>query len=576
MTSERRPAGGSGGSGGGVLDVIERVGNRLPDPTMLFLIGMVLVMVLSWIAVQQQWSVEQMLPRVVETADDGSAVQWEPTGRVLRAKSLFSSEGLFWAIRSMKDNFISFAPLGVVLVGMLGIGVAERSGLIASLLKGFMMLVPGVLLTPAMVFIGIMSSMAMDAGYVVLPPLAAALYKAIGRPPLAGLAAVFAGVAAGFNANLFVTGLDPMLAELSTLGARSVDADYQVAATCNWWFMIGSTIVMTLTGWGVTSFFVERRLARKSVEEGGPAPATDDDLSAQRLTRVEKRGLRVALVTIAALMVLLGVLITVPGSPLYTFEIPGPDGQPGVSAERWIPPVADAAPPAGAQLVDGQWLVPLRPPFPKWVIAIVPLIFLGFVIPGITYGAATGSIRSSKDLATMFTESMANMAPIIVLAFFAAQFIEHFRWSGLDTMLATAGGQALGQAALPTPVLLVAFVLLTAVFNLFVGSMSAKYTMFAPIFVPMFMMVGISPELTQATYRIGDSVTNIVTPLNAYLVIILVFMQKFVPKAGMGTLISTMLPYTIVFGIVWMLLLLAWYWLGIPLGPGGPLAYTGS
>lgn len=559
-----------------MLDVIERVGNRLPDPTMLFLIGMVLVMVLSWIAVQQQWSVEQMLPRVVETADDGSAVQWEPTGRVLRAKSLFSSEGLFWAIRSMKDNFISFAPLGVVLVGMLGIGVAERSGLIASLLKGFMMLVPGVLLTPAMVFIGIMSSMAMDAGYVVLPPLAAALYKAIGRPPLAGLAAVFAGVAAGFNANLFVTGLDPMLAELSTLGARSVDADYQVAATCNWWFMIGSTIVMTLTGWGVTSFFVERRLARKSVEEGGPAPATDDDLSAQRLTRVEKRGLRVALVTIAALMVLLGVLITVPGSPLYTFEIPGPDGQPGVSAERWIPPVADAAPPAGAQLVDGQWLVPLRPPFPKWVIAIVPLIFLGFVIPGITYGAATGSIRSSKDLATMFTESMANMAPIIVLAFFAAQFIEHFRWSGLDTMLATAGGQALGQAALPTPVLLVAFVLLTAVFNLFVGSMSAKYTMFAPIFVPMFMMVGISPELTQATYRIGDSVTNIVTPLNAYLVIILVFMQKFVPKAGMGTLISTMLPYTIVFGIVWMLLLLAWYWLGIPLGPGGPLAYTGS
>lgn len=576
MTSERRPAGGSGGSGGGVLDVIERVGNRLPDPTMLFLIGMVLVMVLSWIAVQQQWSVEQMLPRVVETADGGSAVQWEPTGRVLRAKSLFSSEGLFWAIRSMKDNFISFAPLGVVLVGMLGIGVAERSGLIASLLKGFMMLVPGVLLTPAMVFIGIMSSMAMDAGYVVLPPLAAALYKAIGRPPLAGLAAVFAGVAAGFNANLFVTGLDPMLAELSTLGARSVDADYQVAATCNWWFMIGSTIVMTLTGWGVTSFFVERRLARKSVEEGGPAPATDDDLSAQRLTRVEKRGLRVALVTIAALMVLLGVLITVPGSPLYTFEIPGPEGQPGVSAERWIPPVADAAPPAGAQLVDGQWLVPLRPPFPKWVIAIVPLIFLGFVIPGITYGAATGSIRSSKDLATMFTESMANMAPIIVLAFFAAQFIEHFRWSGLDTMLATAGGQALGQAALPTPVLLVAFVLLTAVFNLFVGSMSAKYTMFAPIFVPMFMMVGISPELTQATYRIGDSVTNIVTPLNAYLVIILVFMQKFVPKAGMGTLISTMLPYTIVFGIVWMLLLLAWYWLGIPLGPGGPLAYTGS
>jgi len=433
----------------------------------------------------------------------------------------------------MVDNFMAFPPLGVVLVGMLGIGVAERTGLIGALLKAFMLVVPGMLLTPAMIFIGIMSSMAMDAGYVVLPPLAAALYKAVGRSPLAGLAAVFAGVSAGFNANLFITGLDPMLAGFATTGATVIDPDYVVNPACNWWFMIASTFVITIAGWATTAWFVERRLKSKAPEDGGPTIPTDGDLDAQRLQPNEIRGLRVALGALIAVLAIFIAMIIPDGGPLH-----------GVGDR-----------------------------FDRWVECIVPMIFFCFVVPGIAYGVTLKNIKNDKALARIFVESMASMAPIIVLAFFAAQFIEYFHWSGLDRMLAMAGGQALGQADMSPGALIVAFILVTLVFNLFIGSMSAKYAMFAPIFIPMFMMVGIAPELTQAAYRIGDSVSNIITPLNAYLIIILVFMQKFVPRGGMGTLISTMLPYTFVFTIVWSIMLLLWMKLGIPLGDDGFLVY---
>jgi len=211
--------------------------------------------------------------------------------------------------------------------------------------------------------------------------------------------------------------------------------------------------------------------------------------------------------------------------------------------------------------------------FPRWVNAIVPLLFVQFIVPAIVFGVVTRTVASDRDVAKLMIDSMAAMAPIIVLAFFAAQFIEAFAWTGLDRMLAMWGGQFLGQAGLPVGLLLVAFILMTMVFNLFIGSMSAKYAMFAPIFIPMFMLVGIAPELTQAAYRIGDSVSNIITPLNAYLIIVLVFMQKFVPRGGMGTLISTMLPYTIGFTIVWTIMLLGWVALDIPLGPDGHLTY---
>ena len=564
---------------GGWLGWIEKVGNRLPDPATLFLIGTILVMIASAVAVKSGWVVHERLPDhsagLVHT-DDGSqaAVKWIETGRTFEANNILTRDGIFWAISSMVENFINFAPLGIVLVGMLGIGIAERTGFIGSALKAMLMVVPQKLLTPAMVFLGIMSSMTSDAGYIILPPLAAALYKAVGRAPLAGLAAVFAGVAAGFNANLVITSLDPMLSDLATMGAQVIDPNYEVNPACNLWFMIASTIVMTGVGWFVADVIVEKRLANKPAEEGGPSPVDVSDLEAQRLNPEDKRALKIAGIVFAIALTAVIAMVNISGSPLYTYELESP-AKPGKMITVEVVEVEAGAPlPEGAIEKDGQVFVRSKNIFPRWVKAIVPLVLIVFIIPGIVYGVVQKKIHNDRDVAKLLTESMAGMAPIVVMAFFAGQFVEHFKYSGLDKMLAMSGGQALGQAALPTSLLIVAFILMTMCFNMFVGSMSAKYTIFAPIFIPMFMMVNISPELTQCAYRIGDSVTNCITPLNPYMVILLAFMKNIAPKGGMGTLISTMLPFTIIFSIVWTIMLLVWFWLGIPLGLDGHLNYS--
>jgi aminobenzoyl-glutamate transport protein len=473
----------------------------------------------------------------------------------------------------MVKNFINFAPLGIVLVGMLGIGIAERTGFIGSALKAMLMVVPKQLLTPAVVFMGIMSSLTSDAGYIILPPLAAALYKAVGRSPLAGLAAVFAGVAAGFNANLFITSLEPLLAGLANGGAQVIDADYQLNPACNWWFMIVSTFVMTGVGWFVADVIVEKRLAAKSPEEGGPAPVDASDLAQQKLSPADWRALKISTAVFVVGVAVVLALINIPGSPLYTYQMKSPSN-PAQEVAAEVVKLADGqSSPEGSVERDGLLLVPSTNVFPRWVKAIVPLVFIVFIIPGIVYGVVQKKIRSDRDVTRLLTDSMAGMASIIVMAFFAGQFVEHFKYSGLDKMLAMTGGQALGQAGLPRSMLLVAFILMTMCFNMFVGSMSAKYTMFAPIFIPMFMMVHIAPELTQCAYRIGDSVTNCITPLNPYMVIMLAFMKNIAPKGGMGTLISTMLPFSIIFCVVWTILLLIWVAFGIPLGPDGHLVY---
>jgi len=565
------------GSPGSWLGWIERIGNRLPDPATLFLIGTVLVMIASAVVAKSGFVVEERLPEQTATAALGQAaygeaepdtsVKWVATGKTYEANNILTRDGLFWAISSMVKNFINFAPLGIVLVGMLGIGIAERTGFIGSALKAMLMVVPAQLLTPAVVFMGIMSSMTSDAGYIILPPLAAALYKAVGRSPLAGLAAVFAGVAAGFNANLFITSLEPLLAGLANGGAQVIDPDYQLNPACNWWFMIVSTVVMTGVGWFVADMIVEKRLAAKSPEEGGPTPVDARDLAKQKLSPEDWRALKISTAVFVGGLVVVLALINIPGSPLYTYQMQSP-----ANPEQMIPAELTELP-GGSVDPDARILVPSANIFPRWVKAIVPLVFIIFIIPGIVYGVVKKKIRNDRDVAKLLTDSMAGMAPIIVMAFFAGQFVEHFKYSGLDTMLAMTGGQMLGQAALPTSMMLVAFIGMTMCFNMFVGSMSAKYTMFAPIFIPMFMMVGIAPELTQCAYRIGDSVTNCITPLNPYMVIMLAFMKNIAPKGGMGTLISTMLPFSIIFSIVWTIMLLIWVGFGIPLGPDGHLVY---
>ncbi|MGH0030595.1 MAG: AbgT family transporter [Myxococcota bacterium] len=518
----------------GWLDRVERAGNALPDPTTLFVLGALLVLVGAELAVQLDWSVEKTVTQV-GTGPAGEPVQ-ERVQVEVRPTRLLSGDGIFWILKTLVTNFTGFPPLGVVLVGMLGIGVAERSGFIGALLKGLLLAVPDRLLTPTVFFVGVMSSMGLDAGYVVLPPVAAALYQAVGRSPLVGLGAVFAGVSAGFSANLFITSLDPLLSELSTSSAQLLDPAYVVTADANWWFMIASTVLLTGVGWAVTAWWVEPRMARREAASDGAAdtPAAPDDAMAGPLTAPERRGLVFAVGAAAAATGLFALASVLPGWPLH-----GDDG-----------------------------------PFPRWVRVIVPLLFLVFLLPGVVYGAVTGRIRNDKDVASMMGETMASMGSYLVLAFFAGQFIAWFAYTGLGEMLAISGGRALAAARLPPALLMVGFIGVVAVGNLFIGSMSAKYAFFAPVFVPMFMQTGIAPELTQAAYRVGDSVSNVITPLNPYVVILLAFMQRYAKDAGIGTLVALMLPYALVFGVIWSALLVAWVVLGVPLGPHGALVYT--
>ncbi len=522
----------------GALDLIEFIGNKLPDPAIIFVIGAALVILFSTLGTALGWEVDELRPVVATDASGARTMALEPTGNVIQPVSLLSPDGLYWMISTMVSNFINFPPLGIVLVGMLGIGVAERTGMIAATLKAMMLVTPMKLLTPMMVFLGVMSSVGSDAGYIILPPLAAALYQSVGRSPLAGIAAVFAGVSGGFSANFFVGGGDVVIAGLTKVGVNVIDPGYTVVPTCNIYFMAASVFLLTFVGWAVTAFFVEPRLSTRTPEEGGPSAAKKVDLSSEGLSRDEKRGLLLALLSIVIVLAISAACIALPGWPLYGTA---PNG----TAARW---------PGG----------------------IVPIIFFAFLAPGLVYGVVTGSVKTSSAAVQLMVESMKAMGPIIVLAFFAAQFIGYFNHSNLGRMLAMAGGEALATAKMPIEALVIAFVCVSAFFNLFVGSMSAKYAMLSPIFVPMFMLVGVSPELTQMSYRIGDSVTNIITPLNPYMVIILVVMQRFAPKSGMGTMIAMMLPYTVLFLIAWSAMIIVWFEFGWDLGIGGPLHYVPS
>ena len=520
------------GFAGRLLNAVEWAGNKLPDPVTLFVIGALLVPVISQVVYMLGWEVEMVAP-----TQAGREVVLQGTGETIRALPMLTWDSLYGWTSRLIDNFLKFPPLGIVLVGMLGIGVAERSGLIGALMKALMVITPKQLLTPMMVFVGVMSSAGSDAGYVVLPPIAALLYLSVGRSPLAGIAAVFAGVSAGFCANLLITALDPILAGFSQSAAQIVAPDYTVDPRSNYWFAAVSTLFLTVIGWGVTAWFVEPRLNQRHADRGGPSLPTELDHETTRISPLEKRGL---IWTGLAALTVGGIaysLIAVPGLMLH-----GTD--PDSGKDRWIE-------------------------------VIVPLLFIGFLLPGLVYGIAAKSIRNDKDVARMMTESIAALAPIIVLAFFAGQFIKWFDQSNLGAMLAITGGRAIAESGLPTWAVLTAFILLVAVLNLFIGSMSAKYTLLAPVFIPMFMIgASMSPELTQAAYRVGDSCTNIITPLNAYLIIILVFVQKYDKKAGMGTMIALMLPYSVVFFITWTALLLAWVSFGFQLGPEGPLEYV--
>ncbi len=563
-----------------ILNFIELIGNKLPTPTTLFVIFCLVALPASYIAEARGWAVAAVQPRAVKGPDgldvidpstgrpeielapqfvvevrpvrdqDGHPVLDEKNQlktesvvtdrpRIITARSLLTADGIYHILSRMVFNFVNFAPLGIVVSVLLGVAVAEKSGLIAALLRSAGPLIPRRLVTPALVFLGTTSSVASDAGYVVLPPLAAALFASAGRAPLAGIAAVFAGIAGGFSANVFLTGIDPVMSSLSTAAAGTIEPGYDVRPTATWFFAASSGFVLAMAGWAVTAWITEPRLARDPDTAGSGLVKPPDPLS-----RAEKRGVVLAG---AAMLVILGLFfasVNIPGWPLHGT---------GPSAPR-----ADGR----VDTVD------------RWSVAIVPTMFLVFLIPGILYGLATGTVKGEKDVMRMMGLSIGEVAPMIVLAFFAGQFIDFLKYSRLDQMAAIAGGTALASLDMHWALLIVLFILLTIALDFLVSSMSAKYTIMAPIFVPMFMLIGLAPELTQAAYRVADSVVNMITPLNAYLIIILAVVQKYRPKAGIGTILSLMIPYSITFTIVWTVWLLIWVGTGLPLGIGSRLWYS--
>ena len=505
MSAEKAKA--STGSSG-FLATVERVGNKLPDPAMLFVGLLVIVWVLSWLLSYFTYSIVD--PR---------------TGAPIVIVNQLSGGEFTKFLSGLVTNFMGFGPVGTVLVAMLGIGVAEHTGFITTGIRALLNVTAKWLLTPMVILVGIMSHSAVDAGYVLVIPIGGVIFYAAGRHPLAGIAAAFAGVSGGFSANFLPAALDPLLQGLTEGGARLLDPDISVNVLNNYFFTTASSLLIVGLGWWITDRIVEPRIS------GTPIDGDAEDLpEIHDLKPEERRGLRWSLIA-------MGVAIAI----LIATLIP--------ESSSW----RDA---------DGN-LVTFSAPIMQ---SIVALIFILFLLPGIVFGYVAGTVKGTKDIIEGMTRSMHSMAYYLVIMFFIAQFVYSFGASNLGTLLALEGAEALKSLQNYPAILIVGIVLLTGFVNLFVGSASGKWGLLAPIFVPMLMSLGISPDLTQAAYRVGDSSTNIITPLMPYFPLVVVYCQRYVKGTGIGTLAAMMLPYSLWFLAVWTTFLLVYYWIGLPLG----------
>ena len=491
------------------LGTVERVGNRLPHPATLFAILAAVIVIVSGIASKL-----------------GLEVIHPGTGELVRPVSLLTVEGLHRILTEMVSNFTGFAPLGVVLVAMLGIGVMEASGLIAAALRLLVLSAPRRLLTFVIVLAGVLSNTASEIGYVLLVPLGGIIFLGAGRHPIAGLAAAFAGVSGGYSANLLLGTVDPLLAGLSEEAARIVDDGYRVNPAANYFFMVVSTFVISATGTWVTERIVIPRLGEYQGEE--------KQSEIETLSQEEWRGLRFA----AAAFLLVGAWVLWGTVPLDGF------------------------------LRNPETGSLLRSPF---LSGIVAFIFLGGTAVGVSYGVGSGKFRSDTDVMDGMGKTVSTLGSYLVLVFFAAQFVAYFNWTNLGLIFAVKGAETLQASGLGGIQLMLAFVVLSSVINLFMGSASAKWAVMAPVFVPMFMLLGYTPELTQTAYRIGDSSSNIISPMMSYFALIVAFFERYDKKSGIGTVVATMLPYTVAFMLVWSVLLIIWMLLDLPVGPGAGL-----
>lgn len=492
------------------LAVVERAGNALPHPAIMFLYLTVFVLLLS--AIVSALGIEAAHPVTKET---------------IQSSNLLSLKGLHLILTDMVKNFTSFAPLGTVLVAMLGFSIAEKSGLLPALLRLLVMKSPRQLLIPAILLAGVLSHTAGDVGYVLLIPLAAMTFHSVGMNPLAGLAICFAGVSGGFAANLLLSTADVLLSGISQEAARIIDKNYIVTPVSNWYFMATSSFLIvgigTLVANKITIPFAGKYTG-DTVREG----LTD-------LTPAEKRGLKYAGLTTLALVIFIALGII----------------------------------PDNGYLRDPSTDI-FHSPLLKGVVVMV--FFFG-ALTGLAYAYGAKTFKNQNDVVNAMQDAMATMAPYLVLVFFASQFIAFFNASNVGLILAVKGSEVLKAAGLGIIPLMLGFIVLVCLLDLVIGSASAKWALIAPIFVPMFMLVGAAPELSQAAYRVADSVVNIISPLMSYFPLILAFAIKYDPRARVGTVIALMLPYTIAFFLFWSMMLFIWIFFELPLGPGANLLY---
>lgn len=539
--SKKKSGGKAGESAGGFLGLIEKIGNKLPNPFWLFVILAGLVAITSWIG-----------------STIGMSATQPDSGETVEVENLLTADGIQRMVTDAVENFTSFPPLGVILTVMLGVAVAEHSGLLSALVRSMVAKVGPKVLTFTLALAGVTGSVASDAVYVILIPLGAMSFHALGRSPIVGAMVAFAASSAGFNSSLILNITDLLLASISTPAAQLVDENYDVSPLANIFFVIPSAVVLTLIITAVTELFVNKRahdlvdhdkidysqVSFDNAAGGGNDDSGNDDSDqgdAQdqlKLAAEEKAGLRATGIALLVMLAAYFALLFIPGSPLA-----GPDGE----------------------VMDSPLIRSIA----------VPIAGV-FFLCGIVYGLVSKSISSSADIPEFMAAGLKTMLPMIVLFFAVAQFLAWFEWSNLGVWTAITGSELLNRADLPPILLFAGVVALVALLNLFITSGSAQWALMAPVIVPMLMYVGTSPEVTQMLFRIGDSPTNIITPMSPYFALALTFLQRYYKRSGVGTLMSLALPYSISMIVGWFAFFMVWYFLGIPLGPGSPMEYPAS
>lgn len=510
------------------LDGVEWLGNLLPHPVTLFFLLAVGIVLLSGLFGWMGVAVED--PRPVGASgrsEDG----------MITAISLMNGDGLRRIFTGLVSNFTGFAPLGVVLTAMLGIGVAERSGLLSAAVRALVLSASPRVVTVAIVFAGVISNTASEVGYVVLIPLAGAVYYSLGRHPLAGMAAAFAGVSGGYSANLLIGTIDPLLAGITEEAARLIDPSYQVTATASYYFMFVSTFLVTIIGSLVSIFIVEPKLGPYDPSRADPAVLDED--GAAPLSGKERKGLWMAGLGVLAVLGLMALTLLPEWGVLRDPE------------------------------TGDQMRSPFFSGFAVWIL-------LFFLVVGFAYGRVVGTVRNDRDVIDGMASGLSTLGLYLVIVFFAAQFVAFFNWTNLGAITAVNGAIFLENTGMTGPAVFIGFIAICAFVNLMVGSASAQWALTAPIFVPMLMLIGYSPEVIQTAYRIGDSTTNIITPMMSYFGLILAWATRYDKNVGIGTMIAMMLPYSIFFTLAWGALFFLWvFGFGLPVGPGSPTYYGG-